>query len=215
MKKLTRLNTLICAAWLAPSAPSPLYAGETAQPFSLLELKQWTAGSGEFTPGAKTRIVCASEDPEVQRVARMFADDYATMFGTTLKVAQGRAAAGDIVLALGQADKTLGQEGYMIQTSDRVELSAPTATGLYWGTRTLLQIAEQSDTRAIPQGTIRDYPDYPLRGFMIDCGRKYIPMTYLRDLVKVMAYSKLNTLQGHLHDNGFKPFFGHERKRTQ
>lgn len=214
MKKLTRLKTLICAAWLAVSAAGPLYAGENAKPFVVPELKQWTAGNGEFTPGAKTRIVCASEDPEVQRVARMFADDYATMFGTTLKVVQGRAAAGDIVLALGQADKTLGQEGYMIQTSDRVELSAPTATGLYWGTRTLLQIAEQSDTRAIPQGTIRDYPDYPLRGFMIDCGRKYIPMTYLRDLVKVMAYYKMNTLQVHLNDNGFKQFFGHDWNRT-
>ena len=214
MKKLTRLKTLICAAWLAVSAAGPLYAGENAKPFVVPELKQWTAGNGEFTPGAKTRIVCASEDPEVQRVARMLADDYATMFGTTLKVAQGRAAAGDIVLALGQADKTLGQEGYMIQTSDRVELSAPTATGLYWGTRTLLQIAEQSDTRAIPQGTIRDYPDYPLRGFMIDCGRKYIPMTYLRDLVKVMAYYKMNTLQVHLNDNGFKQFFGHDWNRT-
>ena len=43
-----------------------------------------------------------------------------------------------------------------------------------------------------------------LRGFMIDCGRKFIPMAYLQDLVKIMAYYKMNTLQVHLNDNGFK-----------
>ena len=189
------------------------YASVNSKPFVVPELKQWTGKDGNFTPGKDARIVCTSQNPELLRIARMFADDYQQMFGQTLSVAQGKATSGDFVLSL-SADKKLGEEGYAIKITDRVAISAPTPTGLYWSTRTLLQLAEQNQERSLPQGTIRDYPDYPLRGFMIDCGRKFIPMAYLQDLVKIMAYYKMNTLQVHLNDNGFKQYFEHNWDKT-
>ena len=189
------------------------YASVNSKPFVVPELKQWTGKDGNFTPGKDARIVCTSQNPELLRIARMFADDYQQMFGQTLSVAQGKATPGDFVLSL-SADKKLGEEGYAIKITDRVAISAPTPTGLYWSTRTLLQLAEQNQERSLPQGTIRDYPDYPLRGFMIDCGRKFIPMAYLQDLVKIMAYYKMNTLQVHLNDNGFKQYFEHNWDKT-
>lgn len=188
-------------------------AAVNPKPFVVPELKQWTGKDGNFTPGKDARIVCTSQNPELLRIARMFADDYQQMFGQTLSVAQSKATSGDFVLSL-SADKKLGEEGYAIKISDRVIISAPTPTGLYWSTRTLLQLAEQNQERSLPQGTIRDYPDYPLRGFMIDCGRKFIPMAYLQDLVKIMAYYKMNTLQVHLNDNGFKQYFEHNWDKT-
>ena len=188
-------------------------AAVNPKPFVVPELKQWTGKDGNFTPGKDARIVCTSQNPELLRIARMFADDYQQMFGQTLTVAQGKATSGDFVLSL-SADKKLGEEGYAIKITDRIAISAPTPTGLYWSTRTLLQLAEQNQERSLPQGTIRDYPDYPLRGFMIDCGRKFIPMAYLQDLVKIMAYYKMNTLQVHLNDNGFKQYFEHNWDKT-
>lgn len=188
-------------------------AAVNPKPFVVPELKQWTGKDGNFTPGKDARIVCTSQNPELLRIARMFADDYQQMFGQTLSVAQGKATSGDFVLSL-SADKKLSEEGYAIKITDRVAISAPTPTGLYWSTRTLLQLAEQNQERSLPQGTIRDYPDYPLRGFMIDCGRKFIPMAYLQDLVKIMAYYKMNTLQVHLNDNGFKQYFEHNWDKT-
>lgn len=188
-------------------------AAVNPKPFVVPELKQWTGKDGNFTPGKDTRIVCTFQNPELLRIARMFADDYQQMFGQTLSVAQGKATSGDFVLSL-SADKKLGEEGYAIKITDRVAISAPTPIGLYWSTRTLLQLAEQNQERSLPQGTIRDYPDYPLRGFMIDCGRKFIPMAYLQDLVKIMAYYKMNTLQVHLNDNGFKQYFEHNWDKT-
>ena len=188
-------------------------AAVNPKPFVVPELKQWTGKDGNFTPGKDARIVCTSQNPELLRIARMFADDYQQMFGQTLSVAQGKATSGDFVLSL-SADKKLGEEGYAIKITDRVAISAPTPTGLYWSTRTLLQLAEQNQEPSLPQGTIRDYPDYPLRGFMIDCGRKFIPMAYLQDLVKIMAYYKMNTLQVHLNDNGFKQYFEHNWDKT-
>lgn len=188
-------------------------AAVNPKPFVIPELKQWTGKDGNFIPGKDARIVCTSQNPELLRIAKMFANDYRQMFGQTLSVVQGKAASGDFVLAL-STDKKLGEEGYAIKITDRVAASAPTTTGLYWSTRTLLQLAEQNQERSLPQGVIRDYPDYPLRGFMIDCGRKFIPMSYLQDLVKIMAYYKMNTLQVHLNDNGFKQYFEHNWDKT-
>ena len=189
------------------------YASVNSKPFVVPELKQWTGKDGNFTPGTNAKIVCTSANPELLRIAQMFADDYQQMFGKTLSVTQGKATPGDFILSL-SADKKLGEEGYEIKITDRITTSAPTLTGLYWSTRTLLQIAEQSQEHSFPKGIIRDYPDYSIRGFMIDCGRKFIPMSYLQDLVKIMAYYKMNTLQVHLNDNGFKQYFDNNWDKT-
>ena len=184
---------------------------QNAKPFVIPELKEWKGGTGNFTLSEQTRIVYPKNQPELQRVAQMVADDCKEMFNYTPTITEGKGQKGDIILAL-KKDKKLGKEGYAINITDRITLSAPEAVGVYWGTRTLLQMAEQS--LALPKGEIRDFPDYEIRGFMIDCGRKFIPMHYLRDYVKIMAYYKMNCFQIHLNDNGFKQFFEHDWDKT-
>ena len=188
-------------------------ASVNPKPFVIPELKEWKGSDGAFVPTEATKIVYAANNPELERIARIFAQDYQTMFGRSLEVVQGKGAAGDFIFSL-RTDKKLGKEGYTIRVTDRVALSAPENIGVYWGTRTLLQIAEQSENHQLPKGTLRDYPDYPLRGFMIDCGRKFIPLSYLQDYVKTMSYYKMNTLQIHLNDNGFKQYFEHDWSKT-
>lgn len=210
MKKLALLASLLAifgplGALAAPKASNP-------KPFVIPEIKSWQGSQGDFVPAASTRIVCAG-DEALLRVARQLSDDWAELFGPRMEVTTGRAAKGDIMLSL-KADKQLGEEGYAIRTTDRVAVTAPTAEGLYWATRTLLQIAEQTPDRRLPCGSMRDWPDYALRGLMIDCGRKFIPMPFLRDWVKIMAYYKMNALQIHLNDNGFKQYYGNDWDKT-
>ena len=81
-------------------------AAVNPKPFVIPELKQWTGKDGNFIPGKDARIVCTSQNPELLRIAKMFADDYRQMFGQTLSVVQGKAASGDFVLAL-STDKKL------------------------------------------------------------------------------------------------------------
>jgi hexosaminidase len=181
------------------------------KPFVIPELKQWTAASGTLTLTPQSAVVYA--DDAAAPVAEALANDYAELFGARLAVRKGKAAAGDVELKL-RADKKLGSEGYRVNIGKTVAIDAPTAQGLFWATRTLLQLTEGADKGALPCGKIVDWPDYALRGFMIDCGRKYIPISYLRDYVKIMAYYKMNALQVHLNDNGFKQFFGHDWGKT-
>lgn len=187
-----------------------LYA-QNEKPFVIPELKEWQGKEGVFVPQAGMRIVYAQD--ALRSVAEAFAADYGRMFDAVPAVVQGKPSEGDIYFTL-KKDKKLGREGYAIRVDRYVTVSAPEVVGAYWATRTLLQISEQSEDHQLPKGQLRDWPDYALRGFMMDCGRKFIPMSYLRDLVKMMAYYKMNTLQVHLNDNGFKQFYGHDWGRT-
>ena len=183
------------------------------KPFVIPELREWKGSTGTFDVTAETRIVYPKNNAELAAVAAQFAADYKKMFGTELQVAEGTAKKGDIALAI-KKDKKLGAEGYSIKIGNKVEIAATTTTGAFWATRTILQMTETGGNQ-LPQGTIRDWPDYAMRGFMLDCGRKYIPIEFLREYVEFMAYYKMNTFQIHLNDNGFKQFFGHDWNKTQ
>lgn len=181
------------------------------KPNVIPELKEWKGQDGFFVPGENMRIVY--DAPALEKVATLFADDYKEMFGVRPEVVSGKPSEGDIFLTV-KKDKKLGKEGYTVAVAKTVKVTAPEPVGAYWATRTLLQISEQSENRQLPKGTIRDYPDYGMRGFMIDCGRKFIPMPYLRDLAKILSYYKMNVLHVHLNDNGFKQFFNHDWSKT-
>ena len=197
---MKKLNRLWMAAALFVLSAAGLNAQVNPKPFVIPELKTWTGEEGQFVPTQSTRIVYPKGSAELEKIAKALQADYAELFGTRLEVAAGKGKAGDIVLAL-RKDKKLGAEGYRMSVGKNVVLDAPTPTGVYWATRTLLQISEQSENHALPCGDVRDWPDYAMRGFMIDCGRKFFPIEYLRDYVKMMSYYKMNTFHVHLNDN--------------
>lgn len=211
MKLVNRIYLIMVVGCLL--GITTVYASAQPKPFVIPELKEWHGADGNFIPTAQTRIVCPKGQTDLLRIGEMMAADCETMFGFRPQVTEGKGTKGDLILSISK-DKKLGKEGYSLRITDRVLLSAPEAIGVYWGTRTLLQIAEQTSDHRLPKGDIRDYPDYDMRGFMIDCGRKFIPLHLLQDYVKIMAYYKMNTLQIHLNDNGFKQFFGHDWGKT-
>ena len=187
-----------------------LWADINPKPFVVPELKTSTGAEGQTALSG--RIVV--NNAKLKAVAESLANDYKEMFGKSLSIVSGTAKGGDIVLSL-KKNKALGNEGYSMNIGSAVELSAATEHGLFWATRTLLQVSEQHKDGKLPKGKTVDVPEYKLRGFMIDCGRKYIPMSYLRNLTKIMAYYKMNTLQVHLNDNGFRQYFGNDWSKTQ
>ncbi|MBO7267215.1 MAG: family 20 glycosylhydrolase [Bacteroidaceae bacterium] len=193
-------------------AASGLLKAENDKPFVIPELRQWQGADGMAAITSKSKVVYVND--ELAGVAEAMAEDYGLLFGKKLKTqAASKATKGSIIMTLTD-DKELGDEGYTIEINDAVAITANTTTGIYWATRTLLQILEQYEGTNLPKGTIRDWPDYALRGFMIDCGRKYIPLDYLKAYTKIMAYYKMNTLQVHLNDNGFKQYFGNDWDKT-
>ena len=49
---------------------------------------------------------------------------------------------------------------------------------------------------------------------MLDVGRKFFTMDFLRQYVKILSFYKLNEFQIHLNDNGFVQFFDNDWNKT-
>ncbi len=187
------------------AGPSELRAAATASgaPAVLPSLRQWTGRTGSFhlTPGS--RIVVDSS--ALWATATTFRDDLALETGHRLRVQTGEARAGDVVLAL-RHDASLGGEGYRLDSGRQLEITAPTDTGVFYGTQTVEQILKADPHRArVPHGSARDWPNFGERAQMLDVGRKFYPMSYLRSQIRTMAWEKLNTFHLHLSDwEGFR-----------
>ncbi len=198
--------------FIALSAIFITTAAETAaaetnpKPFVIPELREWSGGEGQFTIDEKSHIVITSYDQGVAEAAEAFATDYFKLFGKSIEIKSGRAKRGSITFAITQ-DESLGEEGYSIEIGESIAVEAQTPQGLYWATRSLLQIADDGVDGSLPKGSIKDYPNYGVRGFLIDCARKFIPIDYLENYIDILAYYKMNILHIHLNDNGLKKFF--------
>lgn len=194
MKRFCALFCCLAACWMAAGA-----GNVNPKPAIVPELTSWQGADGVFSLSEGTCIVAS--DSRCKDVAEVLSEDFNSLFGHRLPTVTDGAGQGDIRLSL-KKQPSLGNEGYQIRIGRRVELTAATTTGLYWATRSLLQMALTSGGRTLPCGLATDKPRYAVRGMLFDVGRKYIPMDYLRKLVKVMAFYKMNTLQVHLNDDG-------------
>ena len=185
-----------------------LYANNE-KPFVIPEIRHWESYSGDFIITNKTRIVCNNE---LLEVAQLLSSDYEKMFGIKLDVEDKISKVGVINLNIIHNDN-YGDECYCIDILENVVITANSVRGAIWATRTILQIAEQNN-QSLPKGRILDYPDYEMRSFMLDCGRKFIPIHFLHEYVDFMSYYKMNTFHIHLNDNAFKQYFDNDWDKT-
>jgi hexosaminidase len=156
-------------------------------PFTVPALREWKATRGSYRLPRHPRIVAPRR---LRGVARTLASDLHGRVGRR----------GDIRLSLGA--RGLPVEGYRLSVGRAgVRISARTPTGVFWGTRTLLQLSRHR----LPRGRARDWPRYPDRGLMIDNGRKYFTPKWIAREIRRLSYLKLDRLHLHLSDNqGFR-----------
>ena len=174
-------------------------AGTNAKPVVIPELAEWYGGTeaGSVKIGEGTKIVY--KDAAFKAAAEALAADYKAEYGVDLQVADSGEDAGDIVFT--KDDKNgLGEEGYIMEMDDKVNVKAEQAQGAYWSTRSILQIVKLNNGE-IPKGITKDYPKFKVRSFSLDVARKPASLESLEDFVDAMAYYKMNDFQVHLNDN--------------
>src|SRR5690625_3425130 len=111
----------------------------------------------------------------------------------------GTSTAGQRTIRLtrtGSAEK-IGEQGYRLEvTPESILIEAAGEPGLYYGTRTLLQlIGIGSDNRPeIPGVEIVDWPDIPERAVHYDTKHSQDKMSYVRNFIRDLADYKINML---------------------
>lgn len=177
-------------------------------------LQEWKGGSGKLVLPAEGSIVVApADEAALKSVATVLAQDLKDLLDWNYTIRTGKPGKNDIYLSLMKPDKQLGKEGYVLTAGRYAGIEAPARQGVFWGTRSLLQIL-YNEKGELPKGVARDWPQYPSRGFMLDVGRKFFTMDFLRQYVKILSFYKLNEFQIHLNDNGFVQFFDNDWNKT-
>ncbi len=164
-------------------------------------LAEWSGGSGSFVPADQLRVLVETGSG-FRETAVLFADSYAAATGHFVEVTEGSlddVQAGELYLGYAEETEGLGQEGYTCEITDKCVIRAETNTGIRWGCVTIWQILQQEGS--VPQGRIRDYPRYVVRGFGIDVARKAVSLDTLYAMMETMSYYKMNDLTIHLNDN--------------
>lgn len=182
----------VLAGLVLVAAPVPAVARTAAAPppVTVPALSDWTAGRGSYAFGSGTRIVAG--DREAVDVARTLADDLRAAGHGTVPVVRGGARTGDIVVDVDTSREGLGAEGYELRADRRLSITGRTGTGAFYGTRTLLQLLAQGDR--VPAGRTVDAPRYAERGVGVCACYIHISTEWLENLVRDMAYHKLNQL---------------------
>ncbi|MEU6309157.1 beta-N-acetylhexosaminidase, partial [Streptomyces chartreusis] len=190
-----RVAGVLAALTLLLTAPLPAVAQEepvapAQAPVTVPALTDWTpaAGSYRYGPGARLVADGASE----RRVAGTLADDLRAAGHGTVPVVPGGARTGDIVVDIRPDRTSLGAEGYELAAGKRLSVTAATEAGAFYGTRTLLQLLARGDR--VPAGRTVDVPRYKERGVGVCACYIHVSMPWLENLVREMAYNKLNQL---------------------
>lgn len=180
-------------------------SGINPKPFVIPSLREWYGYNGRFVLTPKSRIVVDSKDKAtLKQAATILQNDLTILSNIKPAIVFGTPKAGDIYISLQGKKEELGKEGYYLSIKDYVAINAANYKGAFWGTRTVLQLLEQDKKHcSLPKGLTRDYPKYEVRGFMLDVGRKYFTIDFLRDYVKLMSYYKISDFHLHLSDNAF------------
>ncbi|WP_018386782.1 family 20 glycosylhydrolase [Wenjunlia vitaminophila] len=216
-----RPRTTVRAPWAIASAGALLAstlcvpavsAAEAADavnpaPVTVPAVRSWEGGHGTWELTTQTRIVVSPTDyRQLAATATMLAGELAEQEGIRPHLATGEAGPHDIRLSLEESAPGNSPEGYEFAVADSLSIAATGRTGVLHGTRTLLQALRTSPTpHTVARGTARDWPTLVERGQMLDVGRKYFPVDYLKRQIRQMSWYKLNTFHLHLSDwNGYR-----------
>lgn len=95
-----------------------------------------------------------------------------------------------------RSDASLPPQGYELHIGpEAVDVAAADDAGFFYADLTLAQLASVNGG-SLPAGVVRDYPDLPVRGVMLDISRDKVPTTdSLHALVDRLASFKINQLQ--------------------
>lgn len=87
-------------------------------------------------------------------------------------------------------------EGYrLVIGAEGIRIAAHDAPGAFYGVMTLDQLVQTHGT-ALPQLVIEDWPDFPVRGVLLDISRDKVPtMETLYELIDQLASWKINQFQ--------------------
>lgn len=158
-----------------------------------------------------------ASNEEVYRNVLFFRQWIEETTGITLKLAPGDKKAAvrmslDYPKAKGEVESDLTEqqkEAYMIKVDKKgIAIIARQPIGLFRAAQTLrksLPVVKNADKVELPYAEIFDEPRFEYRGVLLDCGRHYFTVEFIKNFLDVMALHGSNQFHWHLtEDQGWR-----------
>lgn len=198
---------LCCVFYLllvfVPASLSAQSAGIIPKPNEVIK------GQGAFSFNAGTSLFYEKQDSALEVSMEPLREKFSRVAGLSLKTVAKRPAGNFIHVMLSPDIKEEG--GYAIAvTPASILIRAKDAVGVFYAVQSILQMLPAEIEGAarmankvwqIPSVTIRDAPAFRYRGLMLDVSRHFLPVSFLKRLVDLMAMQKMNNLHLHLTDD--------------
>jgi hexosaminidase len=157
---------------------------------------------GSFTINQKTPIVVKNA---VNMASAVFLRDYLkAYYGFNLKIKKS----GSTGIILNTNEKAAAKDGYSLISNKKASIiTGETNTGTFYGVQTLIQLfpVQKSKVLNIPAVTVNDAPDRTYRGLHLDVGRHFMPISFIKKYIDLIALHKMNYFHWHLtEDQGWR-----------
>ncbi len=161
------------------------------------------AGSFELT---KKTLIVASKSNEDTVLTRLLNDRLQGSYGFKLDVVSSTPPNGNVIKFYSHLnDPPLLPEQYNLIVDGRsITLDNSSASGRFYALQTLLQLlpASATDGKAmIPNVVISDQPRFKYRGMHLDVARHFMPVSFVKRYIDLLAQYKFNQFHWHLTDD--------------
>lgn len=160
--------------------------------------QQMEVGEGVYRLDAHTGVD-TPDNPRARDIASFLRDAVTRQTGIVLSHSHH---AHGIELAIDPSIK--GAEAYRLSVTPRgIIIQAATDKGLFWGVQTLRQLLPMKHAASVQVPVVRidDAPAFAYRGFMLDVGRHFYPVSFIKKQLDILSYYKINVFHWHLTDD--------------
>ena len=178
----------------------------SAQEFAIIpKPMELSKGNGQFILDKNCVLQYDANNAEVARIAGFLNEYLREVYDIDVKaLGEGKSVKLTLISRL-----NLGREGYLLKVNpDEIVITASEPNGLFYGMQTLKQmlpVEATSGTLAVNAVDIKDQPRFAWRGNMLDCGRHFFPISFIKKYLDILAMYKINTFHWHLtEDQGWR-----------
>lgn len=160
-----------------------------------------TKGNGSFT--LNKTVVMVSEGVEGAKMADLLNAFIVTKGGFALREVKNPLLKQKAIILTSLGAEKLPNEGYRIEVTDEHIKLIGKGAGLFYAVQTAMQMMPNkvNDKIIVPSVVINDYPRFAYRGSMLDVGRHYFPLAFIKKFIDRLAFYKINNFHWHLTDD--------------
>ena len=209
------IRKLFISAVLALMSTAAVAAGKVTGSWNVIPMPQQVTLTKDaaFVIDSKVGIKYDENNEKMVRNAQFLVDNIREIAG--IRVGSLKKSAKNIVLAL---EPTIGNpEGYRIRATKReLRITGATEAAVFYGIQTVTKALPVIDKQtqlqpneatqiALPAANISDAPRYAYRGFLVDVGRHFFSVEYLKEMIDMFALHNINYFHWHLtEDQGWR-----------